>query len=30
MLMPAEKHYVHGFKGHEDSHVFHLWQMPDI
>jgi hypothetical protein len=28
MLLPREENYVHGFEGHEDSHVFHIWQMP--
>lgn len=28
MLMPREEHFVHGWEGHEDSHVFHIWQLP--
>jgi hypothetical protein len=28
MMLPKEQHYVHGWEGDEDSHVFHIWQMP--
>jgi hypothetical protein len=27
-LLPPEKLFVHGWEGHEDSHVFHIWQVP--
>jgi hypothetical protein len=24
MVLPKEEHFVHGWEGHEDSHVFHI------
>jgi hypothetical protein len=28
MMLPKEAHFVHGVPGWEDSHVFHVWQLP--
>jgi len=28
MMLPKEAHFVHGVDGWEDSHVFHIWQLP--
>jgi len=28
MLLPEEQHFVHGYEGHEDTHVFHVFSLP--
>jgi hypothetical protein len=28
MLLPKEAWYTHGFEGNEDSHTYHVWQLP--
>jgi hypothetical protein len=28
MMLPKEQHFVHGWEGDEDSHIFHVWQLP--
>jgi hypothetical protein len=28
MLLPNESWYTHGFEGNEDSHTYHVWQLP--
>ena len=28
MILPSEEDFIHGVPGAPDSHVFHLWQIP--
>jgi len=28
IMLPKEAHFVHGYAGNEDSHIYHIWQLP--